>query len=111
MSATRLQLPCEGVGLWIDAKKVTERIAAQATIGPLRILVAHEQGLIRRGVRVLLQRHREWEICGEACTGWETVVKAEKQMPDITILDLSIPELNGLETAKRIRKASPRVSA
>lgn len=108
MNAARWQLPYEDAGFGLDAKKVTERVAAQATIGPLRILVAHEQDLIRRGVKVLLQLHREWEICGEASTGWETVVKAEELTPDITIVDLSIPQLNGLEAAKRIRKASPK---
>ncbi len=108
MNATRWQLPYEDAGFGLDAKTVTGRVAAQATIGPLRILVAHEHDLIRLGVKVLLQPHRGWEICGEACTGWETVVKAEKLTPDVTILDLSIPQLNGLEAAKRIRKASPK---
>lgn len=88
---------------------MTERVAARAAIGPLRILIAHEQALIRLGVKALLQlHHREWEVCGEALTGWETVVKAEKLLPDITILDLSIPQLNALDAAKRIRKASPK---
>lgn len=108
MNARRWQLARERAGFELDAKKATDRVTAQATIDPLRILVAHQHDLIRRGVRALLQPHREWEICAEACTGWETVVKAEKLTPDIVILDLSIPQLNGFEAAKRIRKASPK---
>jgi DNA-binding NarL/FixJ family response regulator len=109
MNATRWQLRYEDAGFGLDGTTVTERVAAQAAIGPLRILVAHEQALIRLGVKALLQlHHRGWVVCGEALSGWETVIKAEKLMPDITILDLSIPQLNGLEAAKRIREASPK---
>jgi DNA-binding NarL/FixJ family response regulator len=108
MNATRWQLPYEEAGLGLDAKKATEPVAAQGTARRLRILVAHEQHLIRRGVRELLQDYRGWEICGEARTGWEAFVEAEKLNPDVAILNLKIPQLNGLEAAKRIRKASPR---
>jgi len=87
-------------------KEVTG-VAASA-IGPLRILVAHGQDIIHCGVRALLQGHRGCEICGEARTGWEALSEAEKLTPDIAILNLTIPRLNGLEVAKRIRKASPQ---
>ena len=102
------QLPYEDALFGLGPKKMTERVAARAATGPLRILVAHEQDLIRRGVRALLQGHRGWEICGEARTGWEAFVEAQKLTPDVAILNLTIPQLNGLEAAKRIRKASPK---
>ncbi|HXN22829.1 MAG TPA: response regulator transcription factor [Candidatus Dormibacteraeota bacterium] len=72
----------------------------------LRILIADDHDLMRRGVKALLQSHPGWEICGEAHTGREAVAKAEELKPDIVILDISMPDLNGVEAARRIRKAS-----
>jgi DNA-binding NarL/FixJ family response regulator len=73
----------------------------------LRILIADDHDLMRRGVKALLQSHAGWEICGEAHTGREAVAKAEELKPDVVILDISMPDLNGVDAAKRIRKASP----
>src|SRR5450432_2008014 len=73
----------------------------------LRILVADDHDLMRRGIKALLQSHAGWEVCGEATTGREAVAKAEQLKPDIVILDISMPDLNGVDAAKRIRKSSP----
>src|SRR5271154_1595803 len=73
----------------------------------LRILVADDHDLMRRGIKALLQSHAGWEVCGEAHTGREAVTKAEELKPDIVILDISMPDLNGVDAAKRIRKSSP----
>jgi DNA-binding NarL/FixJ family response regulator len=73
---------------------------------PLRILIADDHDLVRRGVKALLQAHADWQICGEAVTGREAVAKAQELKPDIVILDISMPDLNGVEAARRIRKAS-----
>src|ERR1700752_5429878 len=73
----------------------------------LRILIADDHDLMRRGIKGMLQSHAGWEICGEAHTGREAVTKAQELKPDIAILDISMPELNGVEAARRIRKASP----
>ncbi|MGH9679508.1 MAG: response regulator [Candidatus Acidiferrales bacterium] len=72
----------------------------------LRILVADDHDLLRRGVKTLLESHAGWEICGEAKTGREAVEKAQQLRPDIAILDIGMPDLNGVEAARRIRKAS-----
>jgi DNA-binding NarL/FixJ family response regulator len=73
----------------------------------LRILIADDHDLMRRGVRTLLEAHPGWEICAEAATGRAAVSKAEELKPDVVILDISMPDLNGLEAARRIRTASP----
>src|SRR5580692_11738437 len=73
----------------------------------LRILVADDHDLMRRGVKSLLQSRAGWEVCGEAHTGREAVSKAEELKPDVAILDISMPDLNGVDAAKRIRKVAP----
>ena len=63
----------------------------------LRILVADDHDLMRRGIKALLQSRSGWEVCGEAHTGREAVAKAEELKPDIVILDISMPRKDGLE--------------
>jgi DNA-binding NarL/FixJ family response regulator len=72
----------------------------------LRILIADDHQLFRNGVRALLQSHAGWEICGEASTGREAVAKTIELRPDVIILDISMPDLNGADAARRIRMAS-----
>jgi len=74
---------------------------------PLRILIADEQYVVRHGLKMLVESHPGWNICAEARTGREAVSAAKILKPDIAILALSMPELNGLEATKRIRKSSP----
>jgi DNA-binding NarL/FixJ family response regulator len=73
---------------------------------PVRILIADDHDLFRRGVKALLQSHSGWEICGEARTGSEAVDKAKELMPDVVILDIRMPDLNGVEAARKIRMSS-----
>jgi len=73
----------------------------------LRILIADDHDLIRRGIRTLLQNRAGWEICGEAHTGREAVSMTQEMKPDIVILDVTMPDLNGMEACRRIRKLSP----
>jgi DNA-binding NarL/FixJ family response regulator len=73
----------------------------------LRILIADDHDLMRRGLKALVESHPGWQVCDEAHTGREAVTKAEQLKPDIVILDISMPELNGVEAARNIRKASP----
>jgi DNA-binding NarL/FixJ family response regulator len=76
-------------------------------VTPLRILVADDHEVVRRGVCALLEAHPDWRICAEAAEGREAVEKATLLRPDVVILDVGMPGLNGLEAARRIREASP----
>ncbi len=74
----------------------------------LRILLADDHDLMRRGLKAMLETHPGWEVCGEAHTGKEAVVKTEQLKPHVAVLDISMPELDGLEAARQIRKNSPQ---
>lgn len=73
----------------------------------LRILIADDHDLVRRGLKSLLESRVGWNVCAEAHTGREAVEMAGETKPDVVILDISMPELNGVEAARRIRKVSP----
>jgi len=68
----------------------------------LRIFVADDHEVVRRGICALLTAHHGWEICGEAADGREAVEKVNHLQPDIVILDIGMPALNGLEAARQI---------
>jgi DNA-binding NarL/FixJ family response regulator len=73
----------------------------------LRILVVDDHAVVRRGVRALLESHEGWEVCGEATTGREAVELSRRLRPDIIIMDLSLPLLNGLDATRQILKDAP----
>jgi len=73
----------------------------------LRVLIADDHEVARRGIRALLESHPGWEICGEAKDGRETVELANQLKPDVTLLDIGMPNLNGLEAARQILAVSP----
>jgi DNA-binding NarL/FixJ family response regulator len=75
---------------------------------PLRILIVDDHAVVRRGVRSLLESQAEWEVSGEATTGREAVEMARRLQPDVVVMDLSLPELNGLDATRQILKDSPR---
>jgi len=74
----------------------------------VRILLADDHEVVRRGLKVLLEERLGWEICGEATTGRDAVELARQMQPDIAIVDLMMPDLNGLETTRQIRRISER---
>jgi DNA-binding NarL/FixJ family response regulator len=74
----------------------------------VRILLADDHDVLRRGLRHLLQEQPGWEVCSEALNGREAVDMAKEHRPDIAIIDISMPELNGLEATRQIKKALPR---
>jgi len=74
----------------------------------LKILIADDHDLMRRGLRDILTARPGWTVCGEAQTGTEAVTKAKTLKPDVAILDISMPELNGLQAATQIHAVSPK---
>jgi DNA-binding NarL/FixJ family response regulator len=73
----------------------------------LRILVADDHELVRRGIRGLLRARRGWTVVGEALNGREAVEKASSLKPDLAILDISMPDLDGLQATRQIREEVP----
>ena len=73
----------------------------------IRVLVVDDFEAWRRFICSTLQRKADVQIIGEACDGLEAVQKAEELHPDLIVLDLGLPKLNGIEAARRIRKVSP----
>lgn len=73
----------------------------------LRILIADDHEVARHGIRALLESHLGWEVCGEAKDGRETVELAESLKPDLILLDIGMPNLNGLEATRQILATSP----
>lgn len=73
----------------------------------LRILVADDHELVRHGIRGILRARRGWRVIGEASNGQEAVEKTHKLKPDVAILDVSMPDLDGLQATRQIREASP----
>jgi len=73
----------------------------------LRILIADDHEVVRRGVRTLLEAQPQWEVCGEAATGREAVASARKLRPDLVLLDLTMPDMDGLEAITQILNACP----
>jgi DNA-binding NarL/FixJ family response regulator len=74
----------------------------------LQILIADDHGVVRKGLRILLETNRNWVICAEVSNGRKAVDEAVKLQPDIAILDISMPDLNGVEAARKIRQLSPK---
>ena len=72
------------------------------------ILIADDHAVVRRGLRALLETQPHWRIVGEACNGREAVEKAAALGPQVVILDIGMPKLNGLDAATLIYKANPK---
>jgi DNA-binding NarL/FixJ family response regulator len=76
-------------------------------LSSIRILIADDFKAWRRQVRLLLQVRPEWHAIVEAADGSEAIQKAEDLKPDLILLDIGLPKLNGIEAARRIRQHSP----
>jgi len=75
---------------------------------PVRLLVADDHEIVRKGLRSLLEEQPGWQVTAEACDGREAVEKAREIKPDVTVLDISMPALNGLEAARQMIKNDAR---
>jgi DNA-binding NarL/FixJ family response regulator len=73
------------------------------------ILIVDDSFAVRQSLRTLLERHADWKVCGEGENGREGVDKAQKLHPDLIILDLSMPIMNGLEAALQLKRLMPAV--
>jgi DNA-binding NarL/FixJ family response regulator len=73
----------------------------------LRILVADDHEVVRRGLCALLSTHSDWQVCAEAADGREAVEKGKQLRPDLVIMDLGMPNLNGLEAARQMLRDEP----
>jgi DNA-binding NarL/FixJ family response regulator len=71
------------------------------------VLIADDHEIVRRGLRAVIQEQSGWQVVAEATDGRETVAKAEEFKPDVAILDITMPSLNGLEATRQITKLSP----
>lgn len=76
----------------------------------LRILVADDHEVARRGIRALLESHPGWQVCAEAKDGRDAVEQAMSTKPDLILLDIGMPNLNGLEAARQILTTTPNVA-
>ena len=76
---------------------------------PRSILLVDDHEVIRRQLRLLFKAHPEFTVCGEAVHGVDAIEKAQQLSPDLIILDLSMPEMNGLEAASALRYMMPEV--
>jgi DNA-binding NarL/FixJ family response regulator len=73
----------------------------------LRILIADDHALVRRGARSVLHSRRGWRVVGEAVNGREAVERAVELKPDVAVVDIGMPELDGIEVARQVRKEVP----
>jgi DNA-binding NarL/FixJ family response regulator len=73
---------------------------------PFRILIADDHSAVRSVLRALIESHADWQVCGEAVNGFEAVVKTEELKPDLLVLDMAMPIMDGIRAAREISKAS-----
>lgn len=78
-------------------------------MGKIRILIADDHGIVRKGLRLQLEQREEFEVAGEASDGREAVRSVEELQPDVVILDIAMPNLNGIDAAAQMVKRNPQL--
>jgi len=76
----------------------------------LRILVVDDHEMVRRGLRTLLEAHPGWKVVGEAVNGRDAVEMVKQLKPDVVVMDISMPEMNGFEATRRIQETAPQTA-
>jgi NarL family two-component system response regulator LiaR len=76
---------------------------------PIRIVIADDHTIVRRGIRAVLRNLPDIEVVGEATTGWEAIAEVQRLQPDVVLMDLVMPELDGIEAIRRINAQQPDV--
>lgn len=74
----------------------------------LRVLIADDHEIVRRGVRQIIEAHPGWEVCGEAADGQTALNMAILEKPDVVVLDVSLPVMNGIAVTRRLRQDAPQ---
>ena len=74
---------------------------------PVRVLIADDNAVLRQGIRSLFEARLQWQVVGEAVNGREAVEKAIQLKPHIALMDICMPELNGIEATRQIVKSVP----
>lgn len=85
-----------------------QNFRALNTFMAVRILIVDDHPVVRHGLKLLLGEHPGWEVIGEAADGVEAVDKAVTLDPDVVVLDVTMPRMNGLEACRRILQQDPR---
>lgn len=75
----------------------------------IKVLIADDHGIVRKGLRLQLEQHSEFEVVGEASDGREAVQRADELVPDVVVIDIAMPNLNGIQAAAQIVKKNPRI--
>jgi|SRR5579864_39272 len=75
----------------------------------IRILIADDNALVRRALRQLIESHAGWQVCGEAMGGGDAVDQARELHPDVLVLDLMMPGMNGFEAARQLTQLEPEL--
>lgn len=75
----------------------------------IRILIADDHGIVRKGLRLQLEQNNDFEVVGEATEGREAVRMAEELLPDVVIMDIAMPNLNGIQATTQLVKKNPQI--
>jgi DNA-binding NarL/FixJ family response regulator len=86
---------------------IPKDLVSHSMMGTVRILIADDQEAIRKRVSAIIKARPNLEVCGEATNGSEVVKKARELKPDLIVLDITMPEVNGLDAARKIKAFAP----
>jgi PAS domain S-box-containing protein len=110
MAPIRKSLPAERVTWWTAPVQQARPRGGMMRAGrKIRVLVAHDHAIVRQGLMRLLQGHKDIAVVGEATDGHETLQQAKRLNPDVIIMEVNMPRLDGIETTARLQKEVPQI--